>query len=199
MEWLIAWHTPECVWFFYVLFFCAEAHVLVSLCVSTCVYLCVCVFSQLELISKREKLSEWLWGNCPQLHIQTRCLPKIRRGWDLHSRRPLQTESKPSENSGGTCGRSHVYARVEGFPVVLKKQNYAVSLFSQGNQGFQHAWVLFPYATTLNTFGRHVLKSCEYGVLQFLRMCETLWLHLSKWVFHAAFLLNQADGKPNVI
>lgn len=34
-------------------------------------------------------------------HPDARCLPEIRRGWDLHSRRPLQTASKQSKNSRG--------------------------------------------------------------------------------------------------
>lgn len=62
--------------------------------VCLCVHLHVCVFSQLGLISEQEKLSEWLWGNYPQLHIQPH---EIRQGWDLHSRW--------SENSGGTDQR----------------------------------------------------------------------------------------------
>lgn len=34
-------------------------------------------------------------------HSDTCCLPKLRQGWDLHSRRALQPESKRSESSRG--------------------------------------------------------------------------------------------------
>lgn len=59
-------------------------YVSLSVCVcvnALCVSTCMCVFSHLALISEQEKLPEWLWGNCPQLHIQTHVVsPKIRQG-----------------------------------------------------------------------------------------------------------------------
>lgn len=77
VEWLIAWHAPECVWFPMRCMSVCPCVCVSALCVSTC----MCVFSHLALISEHEKLPEWLWGNCPQLHIQTHVVsPKIRQG-----------------------------------------------------------------------------------------------------------------------
>lgn len=73
-DWLRV-HTLDCVGFF---MYC------MSVCADTCLCHCVCppvsVFSQLELISEQENHSEWLWGNCPQLHIQTHAVSQKSAG-----------------------------------------------------------------------------------------------------------------------
>lgn len=51
--------------------YCMSMHGHTRACVSVCVHLRVCVFSQLGLISEQENHSEWFRGNCPQLQSQT--------------------------------------------------------------------------------------------------------------------------------